>query len=323
MNLIKPISTLLCLLFQFIAGAQDSMYNVHRQKAQEHLLARENKLAVETYNKAFAVLGGKGYSVDRYNAACAWSLLGNADSAFHHLFIIANKSGYSSYVHMSIDTDLDTIRSDERWQQLIAKIKDNKAKEQEGMNTELIAVLDSVLITDQKYRWQIDVVEEKHGRDSEEMKELWSTINYWDSVNLVKVKAILDEHGWLGREEVGSEGNRALFLTIQHADIETQNEYLPIMREAVKNNKASGSSLALLEDRVALRNGGKQIYGSQIGRDEEGNYYVQALEDPEHVDERRAEVGLGPLNDYTQNWNFNWDVEAHKKRIQEAENKKN
>ncbi len=41
------------------------------------------------------------------------------------------------------------------------------------------------------------------------------------------------------------------------------------MREAVKKGNANSSSLALLEDRVALRKGEKQIYGSQIGRDQE------------------------------------------------------
>ena len=46
-----------------------------------------------------------------------------------------------------------------------------------------------------------------------------------------------------------------------------------MMRDAVKMVKAKGSSLALLEDRVALRQGKRQIYGSQIGRDETTNLY--------------------------------------------------
>ncbi|SKB74926.1 hypothetical protein SAMN05660226_02969 [Parapedobacter luteus] len=39
-------------------------------------------------------------------------------------------------------------------------------------------------------------------------------------------------------------------------------------REAVKGN-ANELDLALLEDRVALRQGKKQIYGSHMGRDPE------------------------------------------------------
>jgi hypothetical protein len=92
-----------------------------------------------------------------------------------------------------------------------------------------------------------------------------------------------------------------------------------MMREAVKNKKARASSLALLEDRVNLREGRKQIYGSQIGTFKDGKYYVQPLEDPDNVDKRRAEVGLGPLNEYTQHWHFNWDAAAYKKQLPEIE----
>lgn len=95
-----------------------------------------------------------------------------------------------------------------------------------------------------------------------------------------------------------------------------------MMREAVKNGKAQGSNLALLEDRVALGMGKKQIYGSQIGRDETTNlYYVSPLEDPDNVDKRRAEVGLGPLADYVSKWNIKWDVEQYKKDLPMLEKK--
>ena len=137
-----------------------------------------------------------------------------------------------------------------------------------------------------------------------------------DSVNLIRVTKILDEYGWLGPDIVSERGNTALFLVIQHGDITTQEKYLPMMREAVANGKAKGSSLALLEVRVAIRQGKKQIYESQIGREPEtGRYYVQPLEDPDHVDERRAAVGLSPLAEYVRMWGIPWDVEKYKKAL--------
>ncbi len=39
------------------------------------------------------------------------------------------------------------------------------------------------------------------------------------------------------------------------------------MRDAVRNGKAFGRDLALLEDRVALGTGNRQKYGSQMERD--------------------------------------------------------
>jgi len=116
-------------------------------------------------------------------------------------------------------------------------------------------------------------------------------------------QTLLDQYGWLGADVIGAQGNATLFLVIQHADQATQEKYLPMMREAVKNGKGQGSSLALLEDRVALRQGKKQIYGSQIGRDMGSKlYYVQPLEDPDNVDKRRAQVGLQPLAEYISQW---------------------
>ena len=88
------------------------------------------------------------------------------------------------------------------------------------------------------------------------------------------------------------------------------------MREAVKKGTAAAGNLALLEDRVALGQGKKQIYGSQIGRDQDTKlYYVQPLSDPDNVDKRRAEVGLPPLADYVANWQIKWNVEQYKKDL--------
>jgi len=93
-----------------------------------------------------------------------------------------------------------------------------------------------------------------------------------------------------------------------------------MMREAVKQGNARPSSLALLEDRIALRQGKKQIYGSQIGRDKEtGEFFVSPLEDPDHVNERRAEVGLGTIEQYVSRWDITWDAEKHKARKETKE----
>jgi hypothetical protein len=83
------------------------------------------------------------------------------------------------------------------------------------------------------------------------------------------------------------------------------------MREAVKQKKVWPQQLALLEDRIAVRNGKKQIYGSQLSGDGSGTYQIDPLEDPRNVDKRRAAVGLGPLADYLKRWNIVWDAEEY------------
>lgn len=270
----------------------DSLYNI-----------KDYKASAFTYSEAFKMNGWTGTTNDRYNAACSWSLANYPDSAFSNLQIIVTKANYYNYDHIITDPDLKNLHSDKRWLPLIAGVKQNQEKAEAKLNKPLVAELKQVLKDDQGPRLKIDSVSKKYGYNSVEMNHLWNDIGRKDSVNLVKVKAILDKYGWLGPDVVGNSGAVTLFLVIQHADQQTQEKYLPAMRNAVKNGKANPANLALLEDRVALEEGKKQIYGSQIGRDEKtGKFYIRPIEDEINVDKRRAAVGLPPLKDYVKQW---------------------
>jgi hypothetical protein len=188
--------------------------------------------------------------------------------------------------------------------------------------SQLAAVLDTIYKDDQTHRLQLREIESAFGRNSDEMAAQWSLIRKKDSINSLKVQKILDEHGWLGPDAVGTQGNATLFLVIQHAALEIQEKYLPAMRDAVQKGNAKASNLALLEDRVAIRNGQRQMYGSQVGRDQEtGEYFVLPLTDPDNVDTRRAEVGLGPMKEYVANWGLIWDAVEYKRKLPEIEAK--
>ena len=136
-------------------------------------------------------------------------------------------------------------------------------------------------------------------------------------MNLIKVSAIIDKYGWLGPVEIGDDANSTLFLVIQHADLKTQEKYLPLMRTAVKNGKAKARNLALLEDRVALREGGKQLYGTQVFQNViTKQCFVLPLADPDRLDIKRAEIGLQPLAAYLKdNFNSTWDVAKYLKDL--------
>ncbi len=314
-----------CIVFLFLSCATYAQVNTEYadwiKKAFSFYEAKQYKQSADAYTKAFASLGGKGAPDDRYNAACAWALAGNRDSAFFQLNRIATKSNFTDYNHMIVDTDLESLHNDKRWKDICELVKQNKDKAEANLNKPLVAILDTIFQNDQGGRMQIQEIQSKHGNDSKEMKELWKTISYNDSIDLIKVVSIIDKYGWAGPDLVGDRGSQTLFLVIQHSDIKIQDKYLPMMREAVKNKKASPGSLALLEDRVALGHGKKQIYGSQIRYSGSGEAWVSPLEDPDNVDKRRAEVGLGPLAEYVQHWNIKWDVAEYKKQLSEIEKK--
>ena len=307
---------LISLFVAFNAFSQDAEYSAFVTTADSLYRTQNYKESAIEYSKAFKTFGWKGYLVDRYNAACSWALANEVDSALFQLNIIAKKMNYKDYNDIVTDPDLTSLHSDKRWNELLEQIKSNKEKAEANLDKTLVATLDSIFNDDQNGRQQLKEVESNYGVDSKELKAHWKMISEKDSINLIKVKTILDTRGWLGEDVVGEQGNTTLFLVIQHSDIKTQEHYLPMMRQAVKNGKAKGSSLALLEDRVALRQGRMQIYGSQINRDiKTQSYYVSPLEDPDNVDKRRAEVGLQPLAEYLLNWNLVWDAEQYKKDL--------
>ena len=121
-----------------------------------------------------------------------------------------------------------------------------------------------------------------------------------DGENTEGLRRILAEHGWPGRSLVGDQGAHDAWLIAQHADHDPafQREALGLLTEAVARGEARPRELAYLTDRVRVNEGREQVFGTQMRPDENGMPVPQPIEDPERVDERRADVGLEPLDQY-------------------------
>lgn len=297
------------------ARSPAAQYDLLVRKAQDYYKTKNYKKSALTYSAAFKVMGWKGYQEDRYDAACSWAQAGFADSAFFHLDRIATRFQFANYNHLSSDKDLIQLHSDPRWETLASLVKRNKEQKEEQYNKPIVKQLDSIYTADQEDRIKLEEVMKTKGFSSKEFQKIRDHLIQTDSINLRKVRSILDQYGWLGPDKIGQPGNTTLFLVIQHADLSTQQQYLPMLRKAVANEQAESSHLALLEDRVALGEGRNQIYGSQIGQDRQGKAYILPLLDPDQVDKRRAKMGLEPIRDYVKQWNIKWDPAGYKKQL--------
>lgn len=149
------------------------------------------------------------------------------------------------------------------------------------------------------------------------MKEIAEKMKAQDSSNLVYVSELLEKNGWPDTHEISFNGNQALFLVIQHADLATQKKFLPIVEKAAKEGKTLPSNLAILKDRIGIRENGEQLYGSQIWTDPKTQIkYVDVLVDPDNVDSRREAVGLPTMAVYLkQFFQMDWNVEDYKNNI--------
>jgi len=161
--------------------------------------------------------------------------------------------------------------------------------------------LESIRVKDQALRLILPEIEKKFGKESEELKYIWILIHHQDSINEIEVGKIIDRYGWLGANKVGDLANQSLWLVIQHAPIEIQEKYLPYLRKSVEKGESEGWYLAFLEDRILMRNGEKQIYGSQSTFNKEtGKFHIYPIRDPENVNEKRNEIGLEPIEEYAE-----------------------
>lgn len=166
------------------------------------------------------------------------------------------------------------------------------------MDDALRAELEAMREADQAIRVEARATWEKHGPDAPEYAALRTRGRAQDARHVARLDEIVAVHGWPGRSLVGDAACGGAFLIVQHADLEVQKRYLPLMREAHDAGELKGQDLALLEDRIFMQEGQPQRYGSQLTRGEDGKPTLWPIEDEAHLDERRAEMGLEPLADY-------------------------
>jgi hypothetical protein len=120
-----------------------------------------------------------------------------------------------------------------------------------------------------------------------------------DSANMRRLEEIIARHGWPGAALVGSQASIGAFLVLQHADAATQERHLPLLRRAAERGDLPRSQLAMLEDRVLMHHGRKQLYGTQLWIDPAtGQRVLWPVEDEAGVDTRRAAAGLPSLAMY-------------------------
>lgn len=308
-NTNKMKQTILTLVFGLLIlgnlfGQQFETSKADSLREEGHL-----KAAIEEYAKVY-----EQDSTNRnntYNYACALALDRQIDTAFYYLNIATAKD---TSVQALNDSDFYFLIEDERWGQLQNKLLERvEVKFGKYENLELSKELWTMKVKDQAFYYHLDIANKTVGRESPIIAALWELKKKINSQNLERITEIIDSQGWPKKSVVKGSAASTVFLIIQHSDIETQKKYLPLMKEAANNEEASWSSLALLIDRINLREEKQQIYGSQIYRNEDGSFYVKDLQEPEYVNERRKEVGLGPIEDYVKRWGIEWTIEQKEK----------
>ncbi len=250
-----------------------------------------------------AIEKGAAGATTPYNLACCYALTARPDDAFRYLQL-AIERGWRDADHLENDADFKSIHADPRWKDAVASCRAASDRYFNALREpELARELLRRQAVDQKYRRLLAeaFARLKPGETSlkhDDAPEAAALGNV-DAENTAFMKGVIAKHGWPGKSLVGAEAAAAAWLLVQHADHdpEFQTQALEHVKTAFKTGDATGQQLAYLTDRVLLKQGKKQLYGTQfVGMGADAK--PAPIEDEANVDQRRKEVGLPPLADY-------------------------
>lgn len=131
--------------------------------------------------------------------------------------------------------------------------------------------------------------------DSEQVEKMRTV----DAVNQKRLKEIITLIGWPSKELVGENASSGAFLVAQHAgeDLGFMKEVFSHIEADYRKQKASPSQYALMYDRIKMLEGKPQRFGTQFNKNSSG-CRAWKMEEPEKVDEYRAQMGLDNLAVY-------------------------
>ena len=120
-----------------------------------------------------------------------------------------------------------------------------------------------------------------------------------DSANTTWLKGYVAQWGWPTVAQVGRERVNVAFLIVQHAVHDTgfMRAMLPAIEASHRRGELDGGAVALLTDRLEVKAGRPQIYGTQLSL-RNGRWLLDPIADSAGVDARRRKMGLPPLAEY-------------------------
>lgn len=113
-------------------------YNETIEEADSLFELKNYERAVISYEIAFKENGNQGRISHRINAAICYTLIGNFDGAFIHLFRIAEKGKYNNNFTLEDNRLFDPLHSDKRWNKLIDIVIFNKKTLEKQLTKEFV-----------------------------------------------------------------------------------------------------------------------------------------------------------------------------------------
>jgi hypothetical protein len=162
-----------------------------------------------------------------------------------------------------------------------------EAKKQAPSNPALREQIERLFTVDQAVR-------EKQGFDMKKMERT-------DREHQAALEEIFGKYGVPTYRSVGPHAAAGFVTMIQHQSPDFRGKVLPQLKANVDVGQADPGSYAMVLDRSQTDAGKKQMYGENLTCDKEHPaMHTGPIEDEDHVDRRRAAIGLMRLELYAQ-----------------------
>ena len=205
----------------------------------------------------------------------------------------------------------DTLFRERLKEKKFVKILKNNSKNIEIAKNEIpeesIFILENIYLQDQKDRENWNNIEKENGRNSKEYSDMIAKVMRNDSMRVFKVLDFVKNNKGIPRDEIlTKKASSGIFLAIQHSAFPIQQLFYPYILKSLDYGGFRLSEFALFDDRFRLRQNLRQLYGTQVARSGNG-YFLQEIEDPKGLHQRRKIMGLPPINDYLKKWNIAYE----------------
>jgi len=233
------------------------------------------------------------------------------DTAFYFLNYALQKD---STLEALYNPDFLSLIDDPRWEKIEdAQIRKYEAENEPIRNKSFAKELFRMIVKDQGFMYAGNIERRKYINNG----GYFSTpaifpILAMEEKNLKenekRLLELLDKYGWPSTSEVTEYAAAGAALIINHTTYELRSKYFPMLEESFKKGEAQPLRYAKMRDRILIEEGKKQLYGTQI-KFENLLREPYPIKDPEYVDKRRAEIGLGPLSLYLKaKFDIDWQV---------------
>jgi len=206
-----------------------------------------------------------------YSNICDYASEEALDDAFVSLSQLVREDW--EYVDGRIHTDIRllSLKDDPRWEEIVRMIEEEA--EMAGVNMKL-------------------------RRDI--LAHMDSSLSFLP--NLIQMARV---YGFPTSQSVGGRAANYCLYLMQAADPQTLGELIPTLRFQAARGETGWDVVAVLTDQWKVKQGLPQVYGCMVEEKEIGKA-IYPIEDEAHVNERRAEMGLSPLEEYARERGIIW-----------------